>query len=81
MAFAIGQKVWAKPNGKCGYHCAAIVDEIDNGEVFLLRWRKRGQDDSVVRARDMRPFDASMGLARTICGVRYHDANMAGGVP
>eukprot|EP00957_Ditylum_brightwellii_P090473 6889752-Ditylum_brightwellii.AAC.1 len=81
MAFAIGQKVWAKPNGRCGYHRATIVNEIDNGEAFLLRWRKCGQDDSVICARDMRPFNASMGLARTAHGVRYHNADMAGGVP
>eukprot|EP00957_Ditylum_brightwellii_P126125 9615039-Ditylum_brightwellii.AAC.1 len=81
MAFAIGQKVWAKPNSRRGYHRATIIYEIDNGEAFLLRWRKRGQDNSVVCARNMRPFDALMGLARTIRGVRYHDADMARGVP
>eukprot|EP00957_Ditylum_brightwellii_P098410 7497832-Ditylum_brightwellii.AAC.1 len=81
MAFAIGQKVWAKPAGSRGYHRATIVDEIDNGEAFLLRWRKHGQDDSVVHIRNMRPFDALMGLTRIVHGVRYHDADMAGGVP
>ena len=81
MAFEVGQKVWAKPNGGRGYHCATIVMEIDNGEAFLLRWRKHDRVDSVVRARDIRPFDASVGLARTVRGVRYHDADMAGGVP
>eukprot|EP00957_Ditylum_brightwellii_P123864 9441924-Ditylum_brightwellii.AAC.1 len=81
MAFKIGQKVWAKHAGRCGYHCATIVDEIDNGEVFLLRWRKCGWDNSVVRARNIRPFDALMGLARTVRGVRYHNTDMAGGVP
>eukprot|EP00957_Ditylum_brightwellii_P055995 4243622-Ditylum_brightwellii.AAC.1 len=81
MAFTIGQKFWAKPNGRCGYHRATIVNEIDDGEAFLLRWRKHSRVDSVVRARDMRPFDASIGLARTVRGVRYHDADMAGGVP
>eukprot|EP00957_Ditylum_brightwellii_P011799 890262-Ditylum_brightwellii.AAC.1 len=81
MAFTIGQKVWAKPNSRHGYPCATIVDEIDNGEAFLLRWRKRGRDNSVVHARDMRPFDATMGITMTFRGVRYHNADMAGGVP
>eukprot|EP00957_Ditylum_brightwellii_P082954 6306813-Ditylum_brightwellii.AAC.1 len=81
MAFKIGQKVWAKPASGCRYHHATIVDEIDNGEVFLLRWRKHGQDNSVVCARNMRPFDALMGLARTVRGVRYHNTDMNGGVP
>eukprot|EP00957_Ditylum_brightwellii_P155617 11845720-Ditylum_brightwellii.AAC.1 len=40
MAFNIGQKVWAKHSGCHGYHHATIVIEIDNGESFLLRWRK-----------------------------------------
>eukprot|EP00957_Ditylum_brightwellii_P150934 11493394-Ditylum_brightwellii.AAC.1 len=81
MVFKIGQKSWAKPAGGCGYHRASIVMEIDNGEVFLLRWKKRGRDDSVICTRNMRPFVALMGLARTIRGVRYHVADMAGGVP
>eukprot|EP00957_Ditylum_brightwellii_P204787 15340852-Ditylum_brightwellii.AAC.1 len=81
MAFKIGQKVWAKPAGGRGYHRATIVDKIDNGGAFLIRWKKRGRDDSVAWARNMRPFVASMGLARTVCGVRYHNTDMAGGVP
>eukprot|EP00957_Ditylum_brightwellii_P206232 15347456-Ditylum_brightwellii.AAC.1 len=67
MVLKIGQKVWAKPPGGRGYHCATIVDEIDNGEAFLLRWRKRNRNNSIVCARDMRPSVASMGLARTLC--------------
>eukprot|EP00957_Ditylum_brightwellii_P090208 6870602-Ditylum_brightwellii.AAC.1 len=81
MAFKISQKVWAKPAGGRGYHRATIVDEIDNGEVFLLRWRKHNRNDSIICARNMRPFVASMGLARTVRSVRYHNADMAGGVP
>eukprot|EP00957_Ditylum_brightwellii_P070071 5322228-Ditylum_brightwellii.AAC.1 len=69
MAFKIGQKVWAKPVSGHGYHHATIVDEIDNAEAFLLRWRKHGWDNSVICARNMRPFVALMGLARTMCGV------------
>eukprot|EP00957_Ditylum_brightwellii_P014619 1101867-Ditylum_brightwellii.AAC.1 len=76
MPFEISQKVWAKPASRRGYHCATIIDEIDSGDAFLLRWRKHSQDNSVVSARNMRPFDASMGLTRTVCGVRYHDADM-----
>eukprot|EP00957_Ditylum_brightwellii_P131463 10026717-Ditylum_brightwellii.AAC.1 len=69
MAFKIGQKVWAKPAGRHGYHHDTIVDEIDNGDVFLLRWRKCNCHDSIVCARNMRPYVASMGLARTVRGV------------
>eukprot|EP00957_Ditylum_brightwellii_P148436 11301034-Ditylum_brightwellii.AAC.1 len=78
---SIPQRVWAKPAGGRGYHRATIVDEIDSGEAFLLRWTKSGWDDSVICARNMRSFDASMGLTRTIRGVRYHDTDMAGGAP
>eukprot|EP00957_Ditylum_brightwellii_P166492 12673139-Ditylum_brightwellii.AAC.1 len=81
MVFEISQKVWAKPTGRNGYHSATIVDEIDNGEAFLLRWGKRNWNDSIICARNIRPYLASMGLARTVRGVRYHDADMAGGVP
>eukprot|EP00957_Ditylum_brightwellii_P202477 15330345-Ditylum_brightwellii.AAC.1 len=81
MTFKIGQKVWAKPAGRHGYHCASIVDEINNGEAFLLRWRKHDWNNSIVCARNMRPYVALMGLARTMHGVRYHNADMAGGVP
>eukprot|EP00957_Ditylum_brightwellii_P019247 1451425-Ditylum_brightwellii.AAC.1 len=70
MVFKIGKKVWAKSTGRNGYHRATIVDEIDNGEAFLLRWRKHNWKDSIVCARDMRPYVASMGLARTVRGVR-----------
>ena len=81
MAFAIGQKVLEKPNGGRGYHRATIVMEIDNGEAFLLRWRKHNWNNSIVCARNMRPFVALMGLARTMRGVRFHNMDMAGGVP
>eukprot|EP00957_Ditylum_brightwellii_P201658 15326627-Ditylum_brightwellii.AAC.1 len=81
MAFKIGQKVWAKATDGCGYHSATIVNEIDNDEAFLLRWRKCGWDNSVARARNMRPFVASMDLARTVHSVRHHNTGMAGGVP
>ena len=81
MAFGIGQKVWAKPSGRRGYHRATIVDKIGNGEAFLLRWRKHNWNDSIICARNMRPYVASMGLAKTVRGVRYHNTDMAGGVP
>ena len=81
MVFEIGQKVWAKPTSRHGYHHATVVDKIDNGEAFLLRWRKHDWNNSIVCARNMRPFNASMGLARTVRGVRYHNTDMAGGVP
>eukprot|EP00957_Ditylum_brightwellii_P088613 6749421-Ditylum_brightwellii.AAC.1 len=81
MVFKIDQKVWAQPTGRHGYHHVTIVDEIDNGEAFLLDWRKHNWNDSIVRARNMRPYIASMDLARTVRGVRYHNADMAGGVP
>eukprot|EP00957_Ditylum_brightwellii_P120199 9172162-Ditylum_brightwellii.AAC.1 len=69
MAFKIGQKVWAKPASGCEYHHATIVMEVDNGEVFLLRWRKHNRDNSVICTRNMRPSTALMGLARTVHGV------------
>eukprot|EP00957_Ditylum_brightwellii_P010264 776146-Ditylum_brightwellii.AAC.2 len=81
MAFKIGQKVWAKLAGGHGYHRATIVNEIDNGEAFLLRWMKHSQDNSVVCVRNMRPFDSLMALTRTVRGVRYHGTDMAGDVP
>eukprot|EP00957_Ditylum_brightwellii_P050711 3845191-Ditylum_brightwellii.AAC.1 len=81
MAFEIGKKVWTKPAGRRRYHHATIVNEIYNGKAFFLRWRKHSWDDSVVCSRTMRPFVTLMGLTRTVCGVRYHDTDMAGGVP
>eukprot|EP00957_Ditylum_brightwellii_P169059 12867732-Ditylum_brightwellii.AAC.1 len=81
MVFEIDQKVWAKSTGRNEYHRATIVDEIDNGKAFLLRQRKHNWNDSIVCARNMRPYIALMGLSRTMCGVRYHNADMAGGVP
>eukprot|EP00957_Ditylum_brightwellii_P176871 13473036-Ditylum_brightwellii.AAC.1 len=81
MAFEIGQKVWAKPSANHGYHHATIVMEVDNGEAFLLRRRKRNWNDSVIHARNLRPFIASEDLAVTVRGVRCHDADMSGGVP
>eukprot|EP00957_Ditylum_brightwellii_P162220 12352344-Ditylum_brightwellii.AAC.1 len=59
MVVEIGQKVWAKPTGRHGYHRATIVDKIDNGEALLLRWRKRNWNNSNVCARNMRPYIAS----------------------
>eukprot|EP00957_Ditylum_brightwellii_P155097 11806319-Ditylum_brightwellii.AAC.1 len=81
MVFKMSQTVWAKPTGRNRYHRATIVDKIDNGEAFLLRWRKRNWNNIIICARNMRLYVASMGLARSVCGVRYHDADMAGGVP
>eukprot|EP00957_Ditylum_brightwellii_P143819 10958986-Ditylum_brightwellii.AAC.1 len=81
MVFEIGQKVWAKPTGRHGFHFATIIDEIDNGGAFLLRWRKHNWNGSILCAKNMRPYIASMGLARTMRGVKYHNADMAGGVP
>eukprot|EP00957_Ditylum_brightwellii_P068400 5192533-Ditylum_brightwellii.AAC.1 len=65
MVFEIGQKVWAKPTDRRGYHRATIVNKIDNGEAFLLRWRKCNRNNSIVCARNMKPYIASMGFART----------------
>eukprot|EP00957_Ditylum_brightwellii_P125243 9547250-Ditylum_brightwellii.AAC.1 len=81
MVFKIGHKVWAKPSGHRGYHHATIVMVLDNGEAFLLRWRKHGWDNSIVCARNLRLFIAFEGLAVTVSGVRYHNTDMAGGVP
>eukprot|EP00957_Ditylum_brightwellii_P134445 10249940-Ditylum_brightwellii.AAC.1 len=81
MAFKIGQKDWAKPFANQEYYHATIVMEIDNGEAFLLWWGKHNWNNSIVCARNLRPFIALIGLARTVCGVRYHDTDMAGGVP
>eukprot|EP00957_Ditylum_brightwellii_P209660 15362688-Ditylum_brightwellii.AAC.1 len=81
MMFKIDQKVWAKPAGRHGYYHATIVDEIENGEVFLLRWRKHSWNNSIVCARNMRPYVALIVLARTMRGVRYHNTDTAGVVP
>ncbi len=81
MAFEIDQKVWAKPIGRHGYHCATIVIEVNNGEAFLVRRKKDNWNNNIVKARDMRSFIASMGMGRTVNGVRYHNADMADNVP
>eukprot|EP00957_Ditylum_brightwellii_P158432 12058616-Ditylum_brightwellii.AAC.1 len=80
MAFDIEQKVWAKCSGNHGYHHATIIMENDNSELFLLRWRNQCWDDSIICARNMRPFIASQGFAVTMRGDRYHNTGMAGGV-
>eukprot|EP00957_Ditylum_brightwellii_P121520 9268126-Ditylum_brightwellii.AAC.1 len=80
MVFKIGQKVWAKPSANQGYHRVTIVMEVDNGEAFLLRWRKHNWNNSVVCARNLRPFIVLMGLARSVRDVRYHSTDMVGGV-
>eukprot|EP00957_Ditylum_brightwellii_P046992 3567702-Ditylum_brightwellii.AAC.1 len=62
MVFEINQKVWANPTGRNGYHHATVVGKIDKGEAFLFRWRKCNWNNSIVCARNMRPFIASLGL-------------------
>eukprot|EP00957_Ditylum_brightwellii_P048392 3672960-Ditylum_brightwellii.AAC.1 len=69
MVLEISQKVWAKPTGRNGYHRATIVNKIDIGEAFLLRWRKCNWNSRMIRARNMRPYIVLMGLAWTVCGV------------
>eukprot|EP00957_Ditylum_brightwellii_P146680 11165565-Ditylum_brightwellii.AAC.1 len=58
MPFYLGQTIWAKYPGH-GYHHVTIIIEINNGEIFLVRWRK-GTGVLVLLGQEMVAVDAEV---------------------